>query len=81
MRQFNGKRFVIKYGGHAMGDKTLASAFARDIVLLKQVGIEPIIVHGGGPQIGAMLERLKIKSEFIDGLRVTDAETVEIVED
>jgi len=80
MRQFNGKRFVIKYGGHAMGDAALADAFARDIVLLKQVGIEPIIVHGGGPQIGAMLERLKIKSEFVDGLRVTDAETVEIVE-
>ena len=80
MRQFNGKRFVIKYGGHAMGDAALADAFARDVVLLKQVGIEPIIVHGGGPQIGAMLERLKIKSEFVDGLRVTDAETVEIVE-
>lgn len=80
MRQFNGQRFVIKYGGHAMGDTNLASTFARDIVLLKQVGIEPIIVHGGGPQIGAMLERLKIKSEFVDGLRVTDAETVEIVE-
>ncbi|MBT5572493.1 MAG: acetylglutamate kinase [Alphaproteobacteria bacterium] len=80
MRQFNGQRFVIKYGGHAMGNKDLANAFARDIVLLKQVGIEPIIVHGGGPQIGAMLERLKIKSEFVDGLRVTDAETVEIVE-
>ena len=80
MRQFNGQRFVIKYGGHAMGDTTLASAFARDIVLLKQVGIEPVIVHGGGPQIGAMLERLKIKSEFIDGLRVTDEATVEIVE-
>jgi acetylglutamate kinase len=80
MRQFNGRRFVIKYGGHAMGDTALASAFARDIVLLKQVGIEPVIVHGGGPQIGAMLERLKIKSEFIDGLRVTDEATVEIVE-
>lgn len=80
MRQFNGQRFVIKYGGHAMGDTDLAHAFARDVVLLKQVGIEPVIVHGGGPQIGAMLERLKIKSEFVDGLRVTDAETVEIVE-
>lgn len=80
MRQFNGQRFVIKYGGHAMGDANLAESFARDVVLLKQVGIDPIIVHGGGPQIGAMLERLKIKSEFIDGLRVTDAETVEIVE-
>ena len=63
-----------------MGDTDLANAFARDVVLLKQVGIEPVIVHGGGPQIGAMLERLKIKSEFVDGLRVTDAETVEIVE-
>lgn len=80
MRQFNGKRFVIKYGGHAMGEDRLAAAFARDVVLLKQVGIDPIVVHGGGPQIGAMLNRLKIKSEFIDGLRVTDAETVEIVE-
>ena len=80
MRRFSGQCFVIKYGGHAMGDSSLAADFARDIVLLKQVGIDPIIVHGGGPQIGAMLERLKIKSEFIDGLRVTDAETVEIVE-
>jgi acetylglutamate kinase len=80
MRRFSGQRFVIKYGGHAMGDSSLAADFARDVVLLKQVGIDPIIVHGGGPQIGAMLERLKIKSEFIDGLRVTDAETVEIVE-
>ena len=80
MRRFSGQCFVIKYGGHAMGDSSLAADSARDIVLLKQVGIDPIIVHGGGPQIGAMLERLKIKSEFIDGLRVTDAETVEIVE-
>ncbi len=80
MRRFNGQCFVIKYGGHAMGDASLAADFARDVVLLKQVGIDPVIVHGGGPQIGAMLERLKIKSEFIDGLRVTDAETVEIVE-
>jgi len=80
MRRHSGKTFVIKYGGHAMGDETLAASFARDVVLLKQVGINPIVVHGGGPQIGAMLERLKIKSEFIDGLRVTDRETVEIVE-
>jgi len=80
MRQFAGQCFVIKYGGHAMGDTKLSEAFARDVVLLKHVGIDPIIVHGGGPQIGAMLERLKIKSEFIDGLRVTDAATVEIVE-
>jgi acetylglutamate kinase len=71
---------VIKYGGHAMGDEDLARVFANDIVLLKQIGIHPVVVHGGGPQIGRMLERLKIKSEFIDGLRVTDAETVEIVE-
>ncbi len=80
MRQHSGKTFVIKYGGHAMGDENLAASFARDVVLLKQVGINPIVVHGGGPQIGAMLERLRIKSEFIDGLRVTDRETVEIVE-
>ncbi|HVG82132.1 MAG TPA: acetylglutamate kinase [Methylomirabilota bacterium] len=80
MRRYAGKTFVIKYGGHAMGDAELAEIFARDIVLLKQVGIHPVVVHGGGPQIGRMLERLKIKSEFVDGLRVTDAETVEIVE-
>ena len=80
MRRYSGKTFVLKYGGHAMGDAELAQIFARDIVLLKQVGIHPVVVHGGGPQIGRMLDRLKIRSEFIDGLRVTDAETVEIVE-
>ena len=80
MRRYTGKTFVIKYGGHAMGDAELAQIFARDIVLLKQVGIHPVVVHGGGPQIGRMLDRLQIRSEFIDGLRVTDAETVEIVE-
>ncbi|MEE8506782.1 MAG: acetylglutamate kinase [Kiloniellales bacterium] len=80
MRRYSGRTFVIKYGGHAMGDEELASIFASDIVLLKQVGIHPIVVHGGGPQIGKMLERLKIQSEFVDGLRVTDASTVEIVE-
>jgi acetylglutamate kinase len=80
MRSYSGKTFVIKYGGHAMGDDELAALFARDIVLLKHVGINPIVVHGGGPQIGSMLERLKIKSSFIDGLRVTDRETVDIVE-
>ncbi len=80
MRRFTGCTFVIKYGGHAMGDDTLARAFARDVVLLKQVGLNPIVVHGGGPQIGRLLERLKIKSEFVDGLRVSDRETVEIVE-
>jgi len=80
LRTFAGKTFVIKYGGHAMGDAKLAEHFARDIVLLKQVGINPVIVHGGGPQIGEMLKRLQIKSEFVDGLRVTDAPTVAIVE-
>jgi acetylglutamate kinase len=80
MRQFAGETFVIKYGGHAMGDAALARKFAEDIVLLKQVGINPIVVHGGGPQIGKMLERLKIETSFVDGLRVTDSITVEIVE-
>ena len=75
-----GQTFVIKYGGHAMGDAELAAKFARDVVLLKQVGINPVVVHGGGPQIGQMLDRLKIQSSFIDGLRVTDQATVEIVE-
>lgn len=80
MRRYAGATFVIKYGGHAMGDANLAKLFARDIVLLRQVGINPVVVHGGGPQIGQMLERLKIKSAFIDGLRVTDKETVDVVE-
>jgi acetylglutamate kinase len=80
MRRYAGKTILVKYGGHAMGDEALGESFARDIVLLKQVGINPIVVHGGGPQIGQMLERLKIKSAFIDGLRVTDQATVEIVE-
>jgi acetylglutamate kinase len=80
MRRYAGKTIVIKYGGHAMGDASLARIFARDVVLLKQVGVNPVIVHGGGPQIGAMLERMAIKSEFIDGLRVTDKAAVEIVE-
>jgi len=80
MREHNGETVVVKYGGHAMGDDKVAENFARDIVLLKQVGINPIVVHGGGPQIGAMLERLKIKSSFVDGLRVTDGDTVDIVE-
>jgi len=80
MRRYMGETFVVKYGGHAMGDESLAQTFARDVILLKQVGIHPVVVHGGGPQIGQMLDRLKIKSEFIDGLRVTDRATVEIVE-
>jgi len=80
MRRYAGETIVIKYGGHAMGDGELATSFARDVVLLKQCGLNPIVVHGGGPQIGAMLERMKIQSDFVDGLRVTDAATVEIVE-
>lgn len=80
MRKFAGETFVIKYGGSAMGDDDLAKKFANDVVLLKQVGINPVVVHGGGPQISEMLEKLKIQSEFIEGLRVTDKATVEIVE-
>ncbi len=80
MRRYQGAVMVVKYGGHAMGDETVARDFARDVVLLKQVGINPVVVHGGGPQIKAMLDRLKIQSAFIDGLRVTDAATVEVVE-
>ena len=80
MRRYAGKTFVIKYGGHAMGDAKLGEAFASDVALLRQSGVEPIVVHGGGPQIGAMLERMGIKSEFKGGMRVTDKATVEIVE-
>ncbi len=80
MRRYSGKTVVIKYGGHAMGDDALALEFAADMVLLQQVGMNPIVVHGGGPQIGKMLERLAITSNFVDGLRVTDQATVEIVE-
>ena len=80
MRRYAGRTFVIKYGGHAMGDDELARLFARDVVLLKQVGINPVVVHGGGPQIGRMLDRLQIQSRFEDGLRITDRATVEIVE-
>lgn len=80
MRHFAGTTMVVKYGGHAMGEAHLAKTFAEDVVLLKQVGINPVVVHGGGPQIKHMLDRLKIQSRFVDGLRVTDAETVEVVE-
>ncbi len=80
MQHYDSQTVVIKYGGHAMGDERLARLFARDVVLLKQSGINPVIVHGGGPQIGEMLARLQIKSEFADGLRVTDSQTIEIVE-
>ena len=80
MRRFSGRTVVVKFGGHAMGDQALFDLFARDMVLLRQVGIRPIVVHGGGPQIGAMLEKLQIKSEFVDGLRVTDQATIDVVE-
>ena len=80
LRRYAGATVVVKYGGHAMGEEHLALEFGRDIALLKQVGINPVIVHGGGPQINAMLKRLAIQSTFIDGLRVTDAAMVEVVE-
>ncbi len=80
MQRYDKRTIVVKYGGHAMGDEQLGAEFARDIVLLKQSGLNPIVVHGGGPQIGAMLNRLGIKSEFSGGLRITDKATVEIVE-
>jgi acetylglutamate kinase len=80
MQRYDEEIVVIKYGGHAMGEEEAARAFARDIVLLEQTAINPVVVHGGGPQIAAMLNRLGIKSQFSGGLRVTDAATVEIVE-
>jgi acetylglutamate kinase len=78
LRQYAGEIVVVKYGGHAMGAG--GETFARDIALLKQVGIHPIVVHGGGPQINRMLDRLGVKSRFVNGLRVTDSETMEVVE-
>jgi len=80
MRRYAGQTLVVKYGGHAMGDGSGEDSFARDVVLLKQVGINPIVVHGGGPQIAHMLGRLGIETRFVDGLRVTDRETMEVVE-
>ena len=80
MRRYAGATVVVKYGGHAMGEQHLAMGFGRDIALLKQVGVNPVVVHGGGPQINAMLTRLAIQSTFVDGLRVTDAAMVEVVE-
>lgn len=77
---YDEKTIVVKYGGHAMGGETGPRDFAEDIVLMKQTGINPIVVHGGGPQIGAMLKRLDVPSRFVDGLRVTDAQTMEVVE-
>lgn len=80
MQRYEGKSVVVKYGGHAMGDQALGQTFARDIALLKQSGVDPIVVHGGGPQIGQMLDKMGIKSKFRGGLRVSDRETVAIVE-
>lgn len=80
MQRYEDKTVVVKYGGHAMGDPELGQAFARDIALLKQAGVNPVVVHGGGPQIASMLQKLGIKSRFEGGLRVTDKETMEIVE-
>ena len=80
IQRFAGKTVVVKYGGNAMVDDRLKASFARDIVLMKAVGINPIVVHGGGPQIGELLERLSIKSQFIDGMRVTDTKTMDVVE-
>jgi acetylglutamate kinase len=80
MQRYDEEIVVVKYGGHAMGEEEMAKSFARDIVLMEQTAINPVVVHGGGPQIGEMLKRLGIKSEFAGGLRVTDAETIEIVE-
>jgi acetylglutamate kinase len=80
MQRYDEETVVVKYGGHAMGEEEMAKSFARDIVLMEQTAINPVVVHGGGPQIGGMLDRLGIKSEFAAGLRVTDAATIEIVE-
>jgi len=80
LRRYAGATVVVKYGGHAMGDERLAEMFGADIALLKQVGVNPVVVHGGGPQINDMLKRLAIQSTFVDGLRVTDAAMVEVVE-
>ena len=80
IQKFTGKTVVVKYGGNAMVDDGLKKSFARDIVLMKLVGINPIVVHGGGPQIGSVLKKLSIQSEFIDGLRVTDSQTMDVVE-
>jgi acetylglutamate kinase len=80
IRRFSGKTVVIKYGGNAMVDQPLKQGFARDVVLMKLVGVNPVVVHGGGPQIGSLLKRLGKASEFVQGMRVTDAETMDVVE-
>lgn len=80
IQRFTGATIVVKFGGHAMVEEHLQESFARDIVLMKLVGINPVVVHGGGPQIGKLLEKLNIKSEFVNGMRVTDSQTMDIVE-
>ena len=80
IQRFSGKTIVVKYGGNAMTDERLQRSFARNIVLMKQVGLNPVVVHGGGPQIGNMLEKLGKESRFVNGMRVTDQETMEVVE-
>jgi len=80
IQQFTGSTIVVKYGGNAMTDEVLKNSFARDIVLMKLVGMNPVVVHGGGPQIGSLLAQLNIQSEFIDGIRVTDSKTMDVVE-
>ena len=80
IQRFTGKTIVVKFGGNAMVDPLLHESFARDVVLMKLVGMNPVVVHGGGPQIGALLEKLNIKTEFVEGMRVTDAETMDVVE-
>ncbi|MDN3521320.1 acetylglutamate kinase [Halomonas ramblicola] len=80
IQRFSGKTVVVKYGGNAMTEDTLIDSFARDMVLMKEVGINPVVVHGGGPQIGDLLEKLNIESRFVGGMRVTDAETMDVVE-
>lgn len=80
IQQFSGKTVVVKYGGNAMTEQALIDSFARNIVLMKEVGINPVVVHGGGPQIGELLDKLNIESSFVNGMRVTDAETMDVVE-
>jgi acetylglutamate kinase len=80
IRRFSGSTIVVKYGGHAMVDENLKKNFALDVILMKYVGLNPVVVHGGGPQIGSLLKKLSIESEFIDGMRVTDKQTMDVVE-
>ena len=80
IQRFHGQTVVIKYGGNAMTDESLKNSFARDVVLMKLVGINPVIVHGGGPQIGNLLEKLGIESKFVNGMRVTDSQTMDVVQ-